>query len=94
VANKAAQISLGLTAFCGALSVGRPISWALDTLLPSGHDELRDADQIIGDDVDEEIASHAMNAAMFGPAHGSCCLPQPKMHSIILRPISRGARSM
>jgi hypothetical protein len=60
VANKAARISLGLTAFYGALSVGRPISWALDTLLPSGHDELRDADQIIGDDVDEEIASHAM----------------------------------
>jgi hypothetical protein len=74
VANKAARISLGLTAFYGALSVGRPISWALDTLLPSGHDELRDADQIIGDDVDEEIASHAMNAAMLGPANGSVLL--------------------
>jgi hypothetical protein len=31
-------------------------------------------DQIIGDDVDEEIARHAMNAAMFGPAHGSVLL--------------------
>ena len=64
MANKAARISLGLTAFYGALSGREAHFLGSDTLLPSGHDELRDADQIIGDGVDTEIASHAMNAAM------------------------------
>jgi hypothetical protein len=36
-------------------------------LLPSGHNELWNADQIIGDDGDEEIGGHAMKAAMFDP---------------------------
>jgi hypothetical protein len=35
-------------------------------------DELWNADQIIGDDVDEEIAGHAMNDAMFASFRAAC----------------------
>jgi hypothetical protein len=47
--------------------------------------EPRNADQVIGDEIEYEIGANPKNAAMLGLAHCAICLPQPKMHQIILR---------
>src|ERR1700730_224379 len=43
------------------------------------------ADQVVGDEVQQESSGDTSNPAMLSLAHRACCLPQPKMHSIILR---------
>jgi hypothetical protein len=45
------------------------------------------ADQVIGDQIEDEVGGDATYAAMFGLARRivPCCLPQPKMHSITAR---------
>ena len=47
--------------------------------------EPRNADQVIGDEIEDEIGADPKNAAMLGLAHCAIFLPQPKMHPIILR---------
>ena len=44
-----------------------------------------DANKIVGDEVEQEVACDAVKAAMPGLRMVPCCLPQPKMHSIIAR---------
>jgi hypothetical protein len=42
----------------------------------SGIDQFGDADQIVGDDIEEEVAGHLGDAPVLGLAQGPCCLPQ------------------
>jgi hypothetical protein len=43
------------------------------------------ADQVIGDQIEQEVGGDASDATMFGLAHGAMLLPHPKMHSTIAR---------
>jgi hypothetical protein len=53
----------------------------------SSGDELRDAYEIVGDEIEQEIGTHDGNTAVLGLAHGAVllALPQPKTHSLIAR---------
>jgi hypothetical protein len=53
----------------------------------SGGDELGDAHEIVGDEIEHEVGSDGCDASMFGLAHRAVLLPQPKMHSAILRQV-------
>ena len=47
-------------------------------------DQFGDADQIVGDQVEQEIGGNGGDAAVVLRIV-PCCLPQPKMHSVIAR---------
>ena len=50
-----------------------------------GRQQFRNADQVVGDQIEHEIGSDLGYAAMFGLAHRAVLFAQPKMHSIIAR---------
>jgi hypothetical protein len=52
---------------------------------PSRAHPLGNADQIIADQIEQEVSADPSNPAMLGFAIVPCCLPQPKMHSILAR---------
>ena len=51
----------------------------------SWRDQFGDADQIVSDEVEQEVGTDAMDAAMLGLPHGAVQLAPTKMHSIIAR---------
>jgi hypothetical protein len=51
----------------------------------SERQEFRDADEIVGDEVEQEVAADAAKTSMSVLRIVPCSLPQPKMHSIIAR---------
>jgi hypothetical protein len=77
--------------FCRVLGLGGQVCSLLATVsrVVSGRglhrQQFGNADQIVGDQIEHEIDSDTGYAAMFGLALVPCCLPQPKMHSVIAR---------
>ena len=55
------------------------------TAVRLSRDQFGNADQVVGDQIEQEVGGDAADAAMLVLRIVPCCLPQPKMHSIIAR---------
>ena len=81
-----------IESFFFRVSVG---GWAMDSIVGGGvHavttralrcDQFGDADQVIGDQIEQEVGGDAAMPRCLVLRMVPCCLPQPKMHSVIAR---------